>query len=105
MGSAYSERLTDVTGPIEVTIMNTFLEQEIYIRLAEDQTAFVCTVKYGNLSTATEFPLKREPIPDVADEKALQFAKRRSTRQGDHQGRSLGATCRATVIEEDAAHN
>jgi hypothetical protein len=81
MGSAHSERLTDVRGQIEVTIMNTFLEQEVYIRLAEDQTAFVCTVKYGNFSTATEFPLKGEPIADVANEKALSFARRRASRQ------------------------
>jgi hypothetical protein len=58
--------------------MNT---QEIYIRLAEDQTAFVCMVKYGNFSTAAEFPLKREAIPDVPDEKALVFARKRSSRR------------------------
>ena len=59
--------------------MNMLLEQEIYIRLAEDQTAFVCTIKYGNFSTVTEFPLKSKSIPDVADEKALVLARKRSS--------------------------
>ena len=59
-----------------------FFDQEVYIRIAEDQTAFVCTIRYGKLySKVTEFPLKHEPIPDVVDEKALVLARKSTARR------------------------
>lgn len=36
--------------------MNTLFAGDVYIRLADDNTGFVCTVKYGKFnSRATEF--------------------------------------------------
>ena len=60
--------------------------QEVYIRLANDQTGFVCTVKYGKLySKATEFPLKCEPIPDVLEVKAPTLLRKRSSARAERE--------------------
>jgi hypothetical protein len=62
--------------------MNTLFAQEVYIRLADDNASFVCTVKYGKLyAKATEFALHCQSTPDVLDEKVLVFARKRSSRR------------------------
>lgn len=50
--------------------MKTLFEQEVYIRLTDDMSGSVCTVKYGEYTEATEFPLHRQLTFDL-DEKAL----------------------------------
>lgn len=62
--------------------MNTLFEQEVYIRLADDNASFVCTVKYARLyAKVTEFALDRLPTPDVLDEDAPVLARKRSLRR------------------------
>jgi len=56
--------------------MNSFLSREVYIRIADDQAALVCTVKRGILfSRTTVFPL----VPERAtgDGNPLTLAKKR----------------------------
>ena len=60
--------------------MKTLFEQEVYIRLCDDMSGFVCTVKYGGYSKAAEFSLHREPASEVSDEEALVLAKKRYSR-------------------------
>ena len=60
--------------------MNTLFSQEIYIRLTEDNSAFVCTIKRGRFySKTTEVALNCELVPEPVDEKALVPLKRRSS--------------------------
>jgi hypothetical protein len=60
--------------------MNTLFAPEVYIRLADDQASFVCTVKYTKFcAKATEFALHRVPTPDVSDEKVLVLVRKRSS--------------------------
>lgn len=62
--------------------MNTLLARDVYIRLADDQAGFVCTVKYARLyAKVTEFALDRLPTPDVLDENAPVLARKRSLRR------------------------
>ncbi len=62
--------------------MNTLFEQEVYIRLADDNASFVCTVKYGRLyAKATEFALHHQSTPDVLDEKVLALVRKRWSRR------------------------
>ncbi len=52
--------------------MNNLFVQDIYIRLAEDDSAFFCTVKCGRFSSkTTEFKLNCEVIPESAGDNAL----------------------------------
>jgi hypothetical protein len=45
--------------------MSTLIAEEVYIRIADDQAGFVCTVKYGKFSAmVTEFALHWRPTPD-----------------------------------------
>ena len=45
--------------------MNQFLAQEIYIRLAEDNSAFVCTIRRGKFRIKmVEFRLAEQIIPE-----------------------------------------
>jgi hypothetical protein len=61
--------------------MNTLFAREVYIRLTDDKSGFVCTVTDGKFYTkATEFALHRRPAPDVLDEKALVLARKGSSR-------------------------
>jgi hypothetical protein len=61
--------------------MTTQVAGEVYIRIADDQTGFVCTVKYGKFSAmVTEFALQGRPTPDVLDEKVSMLARKRSSR-------------------------
>lgn len=40
--------------------------KEIYIRLPENDTAFVCTIRYGGLpGKATRFPVEIRTVPEV----------------------------------------
>jgi hypothetical protein len=62
--------------------MDTLFAGDVYIRLAEDNTGFVCTVKYGKFySTATEFALEQSPAPAVSDEMAPALARKRLSRR------------------------
>lgn len=61
--------------------MNTLFARNVYIRLAEDNSAFVCTIKRGRFySKTTEVALNCQLIPEPVDEKALVPIKRRSSR-------------------------
>jgi len=52
--------------------MRSPFAKEIYIRLNDDETALVCTSKYGRLlSKAATFPLQRQPARDVDAEIAM----------------------------------
>jgi hypothetical protein len=60
--------------------MKTLFEQEVYIRLTDDMSGFVCTVKYRGYSKATEFSFNRQLASGVSDEKASVLARKRSSR-------------------------
>jgi hypothetical protein len=61
--------------------MNTLFSQEIYIRLTEDNSAFLCTIKRGRFySKSTEVALNCQAVPEPVGEKALVALKRRSSR-------------------------
>lgn len=58
--------------------MNNLFAQDIYIRLAEDNSAFVCTIKWGRFSSNTvEFSLNEPVIPEAEEQKAPAPLKRR----------------------------
>jgi len=60
--------------------MNTLFAQDVYIRLAEDNSAFVCTIKWGGFfSKMTEFALNCQFKPEPVDDKVLLPLKRRSS--------------------------
>ncbi|HEX6895768.1 MAG TPA: hypothetical protein VF146_10870 [Bryobacteraceae bacterium] len=57
--------------------MNRFFGRELYIRLAENEPAFVCTTKYGKLfSRAKQILLNREPEA-AAEESTSTVSKKR----------------------------
>jgi hypothetical protein len=57
--------------------MRSPFSKEVYIRLADDETALICTSKYGRLfSKATAFPLQRQPAHDVDAEATTPRAVR-----------------------------
>ena len=59
--------------------MNTLFARDVYIRLAEDNSAFLCTIKRGRFySKTTEVALNCQPVPEPVD--ALVPMKRRSSR-------------------------
>jgi hypothetical protein len=58
--------------------MNRLFAREVYIRLTDEETALVHTVKYGKFyAKATELALDGELTPGVLDEKALMLARKR----------------------------
>jgi hypothetical protein len=62
--------------------MNKLFAQEVYIRLADDNASFVCTVRYGRLyATTTEFALHGQSTPDVLDERVLALVRKRRSRR------------------------
>jgi hypothetical protein len=62
--------------------MNTLFAGNVYIRLADDNSGFVCTIRYGKFySKATEFALHQSPPPVVSDEMAPALARKRSSRR------------------------
>lgn len=62
--------------------MNTLFEGEVYIRLTDDETAFVCTVKRGQFDVkVTEFALEGQSLTSASDEKSLVLARKRSSRR------------------------
>jgi len=68
--------------------MNTLLRREVYIRLADDESGFVCTVQYGKFhAKATEFALHCESTPGPSDEKVPVFARRRPSRWAESEER------------------
>ena len=61
--------------------MNSLFTKDIYIRLADNNSAFLCTIKRGRFySKTTEVALNCELVPEPVDEKALVPMKRRSSR-------------------------
>lgn len=59
--------------------MNGLFAQEVYIRLADDNASFVCSVKHGRLyAKVTEFALNRLPTPNVLDENVPVLARKPS---------------------------
>ena len=62
------------------------LAEEVYIRLADDKSGFVCTVKYGSVyATVTEYALHCPP-PDLLDEKALVLLRKRHRGSASSEG-------------------
>jgi len=60
--------------------MDTFFGREVYIWLTDDETGFVCTVKYGKFSAmTTEFALQYPASRGVLNEKVLNPARKRSS--------------------------
>ncbi len=58
--------------------MKALFRREVSIRLSEDGTAFVSTVKYGGFfSRTTAIPLKIQPLPDSVEDKALVPVRKR----------------------------
>ena len=58
--------------------MNNSFEQEIYIRLTDDNAAFVSTVKRDELNAkATEFALEGQVMNEDLDEKTLVLMRKR----------------------------
>ncbi|MBZ5611380.1 MAG: hypothetical protein LAP38_24215 [Acidobacteriia bacterium] len=55
------------------------LEGKVYIRLTEDFSAFVCTVRYaGIFSKAAEYSLDVPAAPELRDERNVTLGRRRS---------------------------
>jgi hypothetical protein len=54
--------MCSVTGETEkekAMMLRALVEKEVYIRLADDETAIVCTVRYGRLRTkVAKFPVE-----------------------------------------------
>lgn len=60
--------------------MNKLFTREVYIRLTDEETGFVCTVKHGKFyAKATEFALHSQPTPEALDETVLVLARKRSS--------------------------
>ena len=56
--------------------MNRFFGRELYIRLAENEPAFVCTTKYGKLfSRAKRILLNQEP--EAPEDRTSTVSKKR----------------------------
>jgi len=59
--------------------MNGFFGREVYIRLTDNETGLVCTVKYGKFWVkSTAFGLQL--TPEALEEKALVLARKRPSR-------------------------
>ena len=68
--------------------MNTLLTREVYIRLADDETGFVCTVKYGKFyAKAKEFALHCEPTSVLLGENVPVLARKRPSRWAESEER------------------
>ncbi len=62
--------------------MKALFRREVTIRLSEDGTAFVSTVKYGRFfSKTTAIPLNRQPLPESVEDKALVPVRKRAYNQ------------------------
>jgi hypothetical protein len=61
--------------------MNTPVEQEVYIRLTDAHTGFVCTIKHGLYSKEIEYPLAQDTAAE--EERSLMFLRKRSSRRHD----------------------
>ncbi len=60
--------------------MNTFFGRELYIRLASDEEAFVCTTRYGKFYRQAKKFLLHEIAPGAAQEnEPAPVRKRRRT--------------------------
>jgi len=60
--------------------MNTFFGRELYIRLASDEGAFVCTTRYGKFySKAKKFLLHELRPPAAHENEPAPVRKRRRT--------------------------
>jgi len=57
--------------------MNTFFGRELYIRLASDEGAFVCTTKYGKFYSKAKKFLLHELSPRAAHENEPAPARKR----------------------------
>lgn len=58
--------------------MNNLFAQDIYIRLAEDNSAFICTIKCGRFSSKTiEFSLNEPVMPEAEEARVPAPLKRR----------------------------
>jgi hypothetical protein len=70
--------------------LETLLAKEVYIRLAENETAFVCTVRYaGILGKSRQFALRVRPevLRDLEEEGAPVIRTDNHTgRTGNHFG-------------------
>ncbi len=52
--------------------MKSLFRKEVYIRLSEDGTALVSTVKYGRFYSKTSaIPLSNQALPEAVEDKAL----------------------------------
>jgi hypothetical protein len=61
----------------EEATMNTIFSRDVYIRLAEDDSAFACTIKYARFfSKTTEFLLNCELMPEPVDEPPVPLKRR-----------------------------
>jgi hypothetical protein len=59
--------------------MNAPFSKEVYIRLAEDESAFLCTTTYGKFySKTTEVALDCQLLREPVDENVLLPLRRRS---------------------------
>ncbi len=67
--------------------MNIPIGQEVYIRLAEDREAFLCTITFGKLySKTTEFPLHGQPeLEPVAEHEFVLTRKKPLNRTSEQQ--------------------
>lgn len=60
--------------------MRSLFRREVYIRLSEDGTALVSTVKYGRFFSKTRaIPLSNQPLPEIVDEKALVPVRKKAS--------------------------
>jgi hypothetical protein len=58
--------------------MRTLFGREVYIRLSEDGTHFISTVKYGKFFTRTkQLALKCEPAPEGLEDHSLAPVRKR----------------------------
>jgi len=42
------------------------VQKEVYIRLTDSGTAFMCTVQYGSYSRVAEFPVNSQPATSLS---------------------------------------
>ena len=57
--------------------MNPFFGRELYIRLAQDEGAFVCTTRYGKIYTKAKKFLLQGPAADIDENESEPVRKKR----------------------------
>jgi hypothetical protein len=63
--------------------LESLIEKEIYIRLALDETAFICTIQYGQIhSRSKRFPVEPDRSA-FADEPQMVRVRSRFWKSGD----------------------